>query len=194
MLLTLTGVPGAGKSTIAKMLSEKLNIPWYSMGDLRGKMAAERGMSIDEFNVLGETEAFTDQEIDDYQKKLGEKEKNLILEGRLSWYFVPHSFKIFLDVDEDEAAKRIFDASQKGLRKDEAPFLSPDDVKNRVRTRVESDMRRYQKYYGVNYLDHSNYDLVINTTNLSPEQIVMQIQNKLPTPGVALPTPGVGNA
>ena len=184
MLLTLTGVPGAGKSTIAKLLSEKLHIPWYSMGDLRGKMAAERGLSIDEFNALGETEAFTDHEIDDYQKKIGEKETDVILEGRLSWYFVPQSFKIFLDVNEDEAAKRIFDASQKGLRKDELPFLSPDDVKIRVRTRVESDMRRYQKYYGVNYLDHSNYDLVIDTTSLSPNEIISQILRALPTPGV----------
>ncbi|MEK7615250.1 MAG: (d)CMP kinase [Patescibacteria group bacterium] len=181
MILTLTGVPGAGKSTIAKLLSEKLSIPWYSLGDLRGKMAMERGMTIDELNALGETEAFTDNEIDAYQEKLGKEQDNLILEGRLSWHFIPSSLKIFLDVDEDVAAQRIFGASKKGLRKDELPFTSVEDVKNRVRERLASDARRYKKYYNVDYLDRSNYDLVINTTHLSPEEILAQILEHLPS-------------
>ncbi len=181
MILTLTGVPGAGKSTIAKLLSEKLSIPWYSMGDLRGKMAQERGMTIDELNALGETESFTDHDVDMYQEKLGKEKDNLILEGRLSWHFIPNSFKIFLDVNEDVAAKRIFGASKKGLRKDELPFSSVEDVKNRVRTRLESDSRRYKKYYNVDYLDRKNYDLVIDTTSLSPQEIIKQIMTHLPT-------------
>lgn len=175
MIITLTGLPGAGKSTIAELLSERLKRPWYSMGDLRGKMARERGMSIDELNALGETHAFTDQEVDEYQKGLGQKKDDLILEGRLSWFFIPSSFKIFLDVDADEAAKRIFEAAKKGLRKDEKPYASVAEVKERVAARVQSDMRRYKKYYGVNYLDRSNYDLVINTTHLSPDEIISRI-------------------
>ncbi|MBI5369997.1 cytidylate kinase family protein [Candidatus Uhrbacteria bacterium] len=181
MIITLTGRPGSGKSTIAKRLSENLGIPWYSMGDLRGKMAHERGMTIDEFNTLGETQDFTDTEVDDYQTKLGQEQQDVIMDGRLSWHFIPNSFKIFLDVDEDEAAQRIFDASKKGLRKDERPYASAEEVKERVRARVASDQSRYQKYYGLDYLNQANYDLVIDTTHLSPEQIITQILDKIPT-------------
>ncbi len=179
MIITLTGLPGAGKSTIAKLLSEKLGWPWYSMGDLRGKLAQKRGMTIDELNTLGETEAFTDHDVDEYQIKLGKEQDDLVIDGRLSWHFIPNSLKVFLDVDEDEAAKRIFGAAKKGLRKDEKPFTSVDDVKQRIHDRLASDQKRYEQYYKLDYLDRSNYDLVIDTTTLTPEQIIGRILDRL---------------
>ncbi len=181
MMITLAGLPGSGKSTIAKMLSERLDIPWYSMGDLRGKMATERGISIDELNKLGESEAFTDHDVDVYQTELGKRGDDLIIDGRLSWHFIPQSFKVFLDVDADVAARRIFDASKKGLRRDEKPYASPEEVKDRIATRLASDQRRYQTYYDVNYLDRSNYDLVVDTTSHTPEEVVTTILARLPT-------------
>jgi cytidylate kinase len=179
MIITLTGLPGAGKSTIAKLLSEKLGWPWYSMGDLRGKLAQERGMTIDEFNALGEIQEFTDKNVDEYQTRLAKEQDNLVIDGRLSWHFIPHSLKVFLDVDEDEAAERIFGAAKKGLRKDEKPYASTQEVKQRVHNRLASDQKRYQQYYQLDYLDRSNYDLVIDTTRLNPEQIVQRILDKL---------------
>lgn len=181
MILTLTGLPGSGKSTIAEMLSKRLNMSWYSMGDLRGKMARERGISIDELNKIGETQAFTDKDVDSYQEKLGREQDNFIMDGRLSWHFIPQSFKIFLDVDEDEAARRIFEASKQGLRKDEEPYSSVEEVKERIRSRIASDQKRYKQYYNIGFLDRSNYDLVIDTTNLSPEEITEKILSALLT-------------
>ncbi len=179
MIITLTGLPGAGKSTIAKLLSEKLNMPWYSMGDLRGKLAIDRGMTIDEFNQLGESEAFTDQDVDDYQTQLGRENDRLIIDGRLSWHFIPHSFKIFLDINEDIAAQRIFQAAKQGLRSDERPYNSVEEVKERTRLRLASDQKRYQQYYGLDYLDTSNYDLVIDTSKLTPDEIIQVILDKI---------------
>lgn len=179
MILTLTGLPGAGKSTIAKLLSERLHMPWYSMGNLRGQMARKRGITIDELNTLGESQAFTDNEVDDYQTHLGKTQNNFIMDGRLSWHFIPNSFKIFLDINEDEAAKRIFQASKQGLRKDEKPFVDTDDVTQRIRERIASDIKRYKHYYNLDYLDRSHYDLVINTTNLTPEKIVQSILDRI---------------
>jgi cytidylate kinase len=179
MIITLTGLPGAGKSTIAKLLSEKLGWTWYSIGDLRGKLAQERGMTIDEFNTLGETQAFTDRDVDQYQTTLGREQNHLVIDGRLSWHFIPNSLKVFLDVDENEAAKRIFEAAKNGLRKDEKPYASQKEVKQRVHDRLVSDQKRYQQYYQLDYLDRSNYDLTINTSSLTPTQIVEKILDKL---------------
>ena len=179
MIITITGIPGAGKSTIATLLSKKLNIPWYSVGDLRGKMAKERGLTIDELNHLGETQDFTDKEVDQYQEKLGKEQNGFIMDGRLSWHFIPHSFKIFLDVDSQKAAQRIFAASKEGLRLDEKPYNSVEEVAQAITKRLASDQKRYQQYYFVDYLDKKNYDLVIDTTDKTPEKISELILNAL---------------
>ncbi len=175
MIITITGMPGSGKTTVVKSLAESLQVPWYSVGDLRGKMARERGMTIDEFNVLGEKEAFTDKEVDEYQTKLGLSGEAFVIDGRLSWHFIPNSLKVFLDVDEDEAAKRIFHSIKSGQRPDEKMRTSVDEVKHAIKERITSDQTRYQKYYQLDFLDKSNYDLVIDTTKMSQEEVCRKI-------------------
>ena len=69
MIISISGVPGSGKTSVAKIIADKLGMNFYSMGNMRGKMALDRGMTIDELNALGEKEAFTDAEVDEYQKK-----------------------------------------------------------------------------------------------------------------------------
>ncbi|HAU66573.1 TPA: hypothetical protein DCW61_04470 [Candidatus Uhrbacteria bacterium] len=179
MIITITGIPGAGKSTIATLLSKKLNMPWYSVGDLRGKMAKERGLTIDELNHLGETQDFTDKEVDQYQENLGNTQDGFIIDGRLSWYFIPHSFKIFLNVDTQEASKRIFHASTEGLRLDEKPYHSPQEATQAIATRLASDQKRYKQYYSIDYLDKKNYDLIVDTTNKTPEETIDLIMQTL---------------
>ena len=151
------------------------------MGGIRGEMAEKRGMTIDEFNALGETESFTDKEVDNYQEDLGRSGKDFIIDGRVSWHFIPNSFKIFLDVDPNESAKRIFEDFKNGNRRDEEAYTSADEVKERIQSRIKSNQKRYLKYYGVDYLDQDNYDLVIDTTNKSPEEIIEIITRNQPT-------------
>lgn len=175
MIITITGIPGSGKTTAARLLAERLNVPWYSMGDLRGKMAQDRGMTIDQFNTLGEAEKFTDAEVDEYQRKLGESGKDFVIEGRLSWHFIPHSFKVFLTVDTKAAGLRLFKARQGNERTDEPLYTSPEEAEKYAEDRMASDGRRYQKYYGVDFTDLKNYDLVIDSSSLSPALIADQI-------------------
>ncbi len=174
MIISIAGLPGSGKTTKARMLSERLGIPWYSVGALRGKMALERGMTIHELNALGEKEAFTDKEVDDYQKSLGERGESLIMEGRMSWYFIPQSFKVFLDCDPNEAARRVMN-SPKEDRADEPDYTSLEEAKQSLMDRTASDQRRYQKYYGVDFLDPKNYDAVIDTTNMTADESCAKI-------------------
>ena len=71
MIISFCGAEGAGKSTIAQMLAEKLGWPRYYMGGLRRQKARERGLSLEESNKLGESAPSTDLEVDMYQKELG---------------------------------------------------------------------------------------------------------------------------
>ncbi len=178
MIITISGLPGSGKSTIADMLAKKLGYKRYSMGDLRGKMAMERGLTIDELNKLGEKEDWTDREVDEYQTKLGKDEDNFVIDGRISFHFIPQSFKIFLDVEIHEAARRVFE----NQRPDEARAKSVEELVKRMQARAAHDDLRYKKYYGITFQDKSKFDLVIDTTNLTPEAILDRIMRALPNP------------
>lgn len=184
MIITISGTPGSGKTSVGKILAEQLKMKFYSIGALRGKMALDRGLDIDELNKLGEMESFTDQEVDDYQKKLGEQEDNFIIEGRLSWFFIPHSFKLYLKCDSMEAARRIFEAHGYD-REDEKMQESVDEVHEAIINRAESDAKRYKKYYQINYPDETQFDFILDTTNnASAEQTVSQIIQELAKRGL----------
>lgn len=174
MIITISGKPGAGKTTIGKLLAQKLGYKFYSMGDLRGEMAAKMGLTIDQLNEIGKKEDWTDKKADDYQKELGEKSNNLVFDGWISFHFIPHSFKVFLEVDSQIAAERVF----KDQRPDEEHQNSPEAVKELLAKRMENSRQRYIKYYSIDFLDKSHYDFIIDTTNLTPNEVINKILEK----------------
>lgn len=176
MIITISGMPGSGKSTVAKLLAQRLRYKHYSLGDLRGKMAMERGLTIDELNELGKREDWTDREPDEYQKKLGEKEDNFVIDSRLGFYFIPHSFKLFIDVDPRVAAERIF----KNQRPDEKPCKTVGELESRLAARAAHDDERCGQYYKTSFQDRAQYNLVLNSTDHTPDEIVEQILAALP--------------
>src|SRR5512135_2381569 len=98
MIITITGTPGAGKTSVAKELAKRLGMKFYSVGAIRGQMAIDRGITIHELNAMGtESDVIADQK----QKELGASGENLIIEGRLSWFFIPDSFKVLVTVDQN---------------------------------------------------------------------------------------------
>lgn len=176
MIISFSGEAGSGKSTIAKMLAEKLNWPRYYIGGLRRQKAALRGLTLDEYNKLGETDPATDKEVDEYQTKLGQTKDNFIIEGRTSWHFIPHSFKIFLNVNEKIGAKRIFNELKGKDGRNEARRLNTiDDVIKSLKERKKSDILRYKKYFNINAYDKKNYDLVIDTSKKTAAQVFDEI-------------------
>lgn len=174
MIITISGKPGSGKTTLAKNLAKELDYDFYSMGDIREKMALERGMTIDELNNVGMKEEWTDKEVDEYQQEIAEQEDNIIIESRLGWYFIEKSIDIFLDVEMKTAAERIFQSQKKGERKDEKKYNSEKEVKQVIEKRIKSDKKRYKKYYGkeANFLEKENYDIIIDTTKKSKKELL----------------------
>lgn len=176
MIITLGGLPGAGKSTIKNLLADELGIKAYSMGDMRGEMAKSRGLTIDQLNDIGLVDSSTDTEVDEFQKTLGETQDDFVIDGAMSWYFIPQSKKIYLAVDPKVAAERIFaDRQDNPHRTDEPEYTSVEATQQTLAARAAHNDTRYQKWYGASYLDPKNYDLVIDTTNLTTDEVLKQI-------------------
>jgi predicted cytidylate kinase len=176
MIITITGDPGSGKSTIGKKLERDLGYKRYYMGQIRRDAAKKKGMTLEEYNAYGEEHPETDHDVDDYQKKLGETEDNFIIEGRTSWFLIPQSVKIYIKVDPLEGARRIFaDLSINHGRNEGSNLKSVNDVLASNIKRTQSDDTRYKKYYNKDCFDLKNYDFVLDTTHLTPDEAYEQI-------------------
>ena len=175
MIITISGKPGAGKTTVGRMLAEELGYKFYSIGEFRGEIAQKLGLSIDELNKIGEEKFWTDEMADKFQKKISEMENDVVIDGWLAFHFIPNSFKVFLDVDPKVAAHRIFI----NQRPDEEYLETEKEVEKRILERMKRDRKRWFKYYHVDFLDLSHYDLVIDTTKIPPEEVVKRIRKKL---------------
>lgn len=84
------------------------------------------------------------------------------------WYAVPESFKVYLKVDIDIAAKR---ALADETRKKTEEFLTLEEQKKDIEKRYQLENERYWNLYGVRKEDESNYDFVLDTSNLTPEEV-----------------------
>ncbi|MEM1670475.1 MAG: AAA family ATPase [Archaeoglobaceae archaeon] len=170
MKITISGPPGSGKTTVAKILSEKLKIKLISAGEIFRNLAFEKGMSIEDFSRFAESNPEIDVLIDRLQKEMAEKERDAIVEGRLSgWMIKDADLRVYLFADPEVRYSRIAKRESKDF----------STVKRETKLREEIERRRYQKFYSIDLDDWRIYDLIINTNRLSPEKIADIISSAL---------------
>lgn len=172
MIITISGLPGSGKTTVAKTLAEKLKLRYISTGEAFRKMAEERKMKLNDFSKLAEEDFSIDKELDKRQIELV-KEGNVVFEGRLAgWLTVKNglpSIKIWLSASFEIRAERIMKREGKKL----------EIVKKEIENREGSEWNRYWNLYGIDLNDLSVYDYIIDTNLLSAEQTVDKIMKTI---------------
>lgn len=182
MIISLAGHQGAGKSTVGKMLAERLGYRRYSTGDFFRELARERGMTLLEFNESLEHDGGeVDRIVDDRQKKIGETDDDFIIDGRLAFHFIPHSFKVFLSVNARVGVERLFHDSANLTREGIDEHETLEEAIRDTEARRLSESKRYLEYYGIDNLDTSHFDLVVDTSHHTPEEVFEIIMAALPT-------------
>ena len=161
MIITISGPPGSGKSTLSKLLSAKLGMELVSMGDIFRKCAQSRCMSLAEFGILAKCNEEIDRSLDEAQKKIAKEKDNMILEGRLSGFLVDADIKLWLKAPVEVRAKRI------AIRENKSVSSAIAETSERE----ECERERYLKYYNIDIRDMSIYDLVIDSTKWKPQEI-----------------------
>ena len=162
MIITIGGLAGTGTTTTAELLSKKLDIPYISAGFVFREMAAERGMSVLEFSEFAEGNDDIDKEIDKRQALKAKSAENLIIEGRLSAFFVENAdLRICLMTPFDVRSKRI------AQREDKSVELAKEEII----TREKSEALRYMEIHNIDISNMEIYDLIINTDSFDPQSI-----------------------
>ena len=164
--ISLAGDLGSGKSTVSKILIDRLGAEYYHTGAIVREVAERHGMSVVELNHYMETHPEIDREIDDGLIALSDVDKLLVIDSRMAWHFTEGTFKIYLSTDIETSAVRIMHANRKGEH-----AMTLEETVNDTRARRISEQKRYFDFYGVDIKDLTNYDLIVDTTYATPDEI-----------------------
>jgi cytidylate kinase len=167
MRLTISGLPGSGTTTVAKLLSQEFEMELISAGEMFRRIAKAKKLQLDQFSELAENNDEFDRQIDEKQGKEAMKRDNVIIESRLSGFFVPKAdLKIWLKAPLEIRARRI--AGREGIVYEAALSAMKD--------RERSEHKRYEQYYGINLDDLAIYDLIIDSSRWNEKDIVAMIK------------------
>ena len=172
MIITISGKPCTGKSTMAEVFVKKFDFERVYAGGIFKAIAKERNIDILELVSSGDVEK-VDFEVDERLKKIYEErlEDNILIESRTAWSFMPRAFNVFIDVSDDVMAERLFNSDRGEVERGRSIFEAKDKLMNRYNTDVE----RYKRLYGIDCSKLSNYDFVIDNSNLTPEETAIKI-------------------
>lgn len=174
-IISLGGELASGKGTISKILMKDLGYGIYRNGDYFRKLGTDMGMDVTTFNTYVENHPEIDRQIENSAAEYAREHDNFIIDARLGWYAVPMSFKVYLKVNIDVAANRAFNDP---LRKDSEKFSTVEEQKADMQKRYKLENKRYFELYNVHKEDEKNYDLVIDTTNFTPEEVAKKIKEE----------------
>lgn len=168
--ISLFGLPGTGTSSVGRATCEKLNYEFQSSGNMYRALAMKHNMTVDEFGIYCKKNLESDKELDDSIIKYGKENDNFVFDSRLAWFTIPHSFKIKLICNEDERIRRI-------IERDGGDF---GEEKEKAKIREEANCVRYKELYNIeNYSLDSHFDLIIDTTDKSIEEVVDLITERI---------------
>ena len=163
MIIAISGKTASGKDTVAKLLSKKTGFKLLSFS-FKDFLKEKYSKEVLEFERR--LDLNFDKEFDSWVKKevLKYKDQNLIVVSRLSAINLQDiaDLKIFLYASDDERAKRLAKREN----------LSLKEAKKLLEERDKVFEERIKKVYGIKYDDPIYYDIIINTTDKDPNEVV----------------------
>jgi cytidylate kinase len=172
---TLGGGCGTGKGATSTELGRMLNLEPQSAGSYKRSVAKSFGISLEVLLQNAKRIAPNlDADTDDWQRSIGRTHERYLVEGRLSWYFLPESKKILLICEMNERARRVAKRHNEDLKN--VNKITENQALQMIIERDAYDMENYQKLYHIrDYTDPKHYDYVIDTTSITPLQVATRI-------------------
>ena len=172
IIICISGLPGCGKSTVAKKLAQKYKLRYISGGDALKELAVEAGFkpSGEDWWETEEGRRFLNKRMEDsnFDRKVDEKlieiakEGNVILDSWTMPWLLDEGFKIWLDASLEVRAARA-------AKRDKIDF---EEAKKLIREREKKTREIYSKLYGFNLgEDFSPFHIILDTDKLDANEV-----------------------
>ncbi len=168
MLITISGLPGSGTTTVSRLVAAALHLDRVPGGEVFRQLAAESGMTLAEFGVHAQAHPDIDRELD-ARLEARAREGSCVIESRLAAWLATNAgllaVRVWIDCDDDVRAARV--AERDGTSVDQAR------TDNAARAALEH--ARYVQAYGIDLDDRTPYDLVLDSTSTSAATLADRI-------------------
>ncbi len=175
LVIAIGGPAGSGKTTYAKAIARRYGLRYFSAGQVFRRIAKEKGVSLEELSKLAEQDPSIDLLID--KTTLEESLKgNVVVEGHLVPWIVKDiaDIKIYVTAPLYIRVRRIANREKRPIA----------EVLKETIVREHSQRKRFIQFYGIDILDLSIFDLVIDTSKLAIEDVIriihLFIETRLP--------------
>lgn len=168
MLITISGPPGAGTTTAARLVAEQLGLERLPGGEVFRALAAEAGMDLAAFGEHARGNPDIDRELD---RRLLERARagQVVVESRLAGWHATRAgldaLRVWIDCDADLRAARV--ARREGS--------TPEQARADNDARAALERERYLDAYDIDLDDRGIYDLQLDSGCLGPEDVARRI-------------------
>jgi CMP/dCMP kinase len=168
LLITVSGPPGSGTTTVAQRVADRLGLELVPGGQVFRALAAERNMSLPVFGRYVADHPEVDVELDSRLARRA-RDGGAVIESRLAGW-IAHNERlaavvVWIDCDPRIRARRV--AAREGVSVDRA--LADNEERQRV------ERGRYLALYGVDLTDLSIYELVLDSGELRPQELADRV-------------------
>ncbi len=169
--IAISGLPGAGSSTLGKALAKELNLSFFSPGDFFKSLSKEKKQTYAALDIWktkeGSSEDFH-KNLDSIQKEMGKK-GNIVIVGKLSVFMLKDiaDLKVWIKATLEKRAMMV----------SERDGISVEEAKDKLREREEIERTYFQKIYGIDYLEQEKMaDLVFENEYSKEESIKLFLE------------------
>ena len=163
LVIAVSGPPGSGKTTVARILAKRLGLRYVSIGQLFRELADRMGVDIVQLSKLAEKDHDIDRRLDALARREAEK-GGVVIDGHISAWIVRDLADLCVGI---VAPLRV--RIERIASRDGKPV---EEVERETIAREESEAKRFRQIYGIDVRDFSVFDVVVNSALYTPDEIV----------------------